>query len=132
VSSQNGDLKSEFNLLHGNGFSIFLDRKKKQFLLQQGSTNIPLYPIIHSMGVTDEDLEKTWGKEILAANKPRDPKKYVASLTSFFQKTNYSDVKTPTETAGSGGPRRRVLLQDPPAARHYIDHSRQAIRVCER
>jgi DNA-directed RNA polymerase subunit beta' len=84
---QNGDIKSEFNLASGNGFSVFLDRKKKQFQMKMGSTHIPLYPILHSLGVSDDQLQVAWGKEILAANKPKDQNAFNKSLHSFYSKT---------------------------------------------
>jgi DNA-directed RNA polymerase subunit beta' len=94
---QNGDLRSEFNLASGNSFPITFDRKKQQFLLRQGSSNIPVYPILRALGVQDDELERAWTKEILESNRPKDPKSYVKALSTFFEKTSYEDQKTPTD-----------------------------------
>ena len=42
----------------------------KRFFLKQGDAHIPLYPMLKSLGVADDELEKDWGK-IFAANKPK-------------------------------------------------------------
>lgn len=94
---QNGDIKSEFNLASGNGFSVFLDRKKKQFQLKMGSTHIPLYPIMRSLGVHDDELQAAWGKEMLESNKPKDQASYQKSLSAFYSKTS-SDASPSNET----------------------------------
>ncbi len=99
----NGDLESEFNLVKGpagNRFSIQLERESKRFFLKQGDAHIPLYPIAKAMGVSDDDLEKDWGKEILAANKPKTEEKTFKSLQTFFKKTSFEDHEDPKDLAG--------------------------------
>jgi DNA-directed RNA polymerase subunit beta' len=98
----NGDLESEFNLVKGpagNRFSIQLERESKKFYLKQGDAHIPLYPILKSMGVADDDLEKHWGKVILAANKPKTEEKTLKSLQTFYKKTSHDDASAPADIA---------------------------------
>lgn len=96
---ENGDLKSEFNLASGNGFSIKMDPKRR-FLLQQRTANIKLYPILRSLGVEDSEMEQSWGKELLEANKPRTPKEYISELAKFFHSTSFEDQKAPEDLQG--------------------------------
>lgn len=99
----NGDLESEFNLVKGpagNRFSIQLERESKRFFLKQGDAHIPLYPVLKSLGVADDDLEKNWGKEILAANKPKTEEKTLKSLQSFFKKTADDSHPEPKDLGG--------------------------------
>lgn len=66
---QNGDLESRFNVTSGRAFDLLFDPASKQFFMEYGKASLPLYPIMKTMGVDDDALEKSWGKEILQANK---------------------------------------------------------------
>lgn len=67
---QNGELESHFNLEGGGQFDVLFDPEKKRFVMDRGrSSAIPLYPLMKSLGISDDDLEKSWGKDILDANK---------------------------------------------------------------
>jgi DNA-directed RNA polymerase subunit beta' len=99
----NGDLESEFNLVKGpagNRFSILLERESKKFFLKQGDAKIPLYPILKSLGVSDDEIEKSWGKEILAANRPKTEEKTLKSLQTFWKKTSFEDQTEPSDLGG--------------------------------
>jgi DNA-directed RNA polymerase subunit beta' len=89
----NGDLESEFNLAKsptGRGFSLKLDQKTKKMSLKYGDAHIPLYPVLKSLGVSDDSIEKSWGKELFATNKPKTDEKFQASLASFYKRTHES------------------------------------------
>jgi DNA-directed RNA polymerase subunit beta' len=99
----NGDLESEFNLVKGpagNRFSILLERESKKFFLKQGDAKIPLYPILKSLGVSDDEIEKSWGREILAANRPKIEEKTLKSLQTFWKKTAFEDQPEPKDLGG--------------------------------
>lgn len=86
---QNGELESEFNLeksLTHKGFSLEFDPKKRKFLFAIDSTHVPLYSVLKSVGVADDDIEKDWGKAIFESNK-RDSKQMAADLKKFYEKT---------------------------------------------
>lgn len=68
----NGELSSQWNLARGHGFTMDFDPESRQMKLGYGSSNVPLYPILKTMGVSDSDIEKRWGKEILASNSSKD------------------------------------------------------------
>jgi len=68
-----GVLQSHFNAT-GKGaraFDVVLDPATQVFTMQYGSSkaNIPLYPLLKTMGVEDSALTKAWGKDVLEANK---------------------------------------------------------------
>ena len=46
-----------FNLSKGSNFKITMDPATSVFKLEHGSSGIPLYPILKSLGVADRDLE---------------------------------------------------------------------------
>lgn len=63
---QDGALESHFNA--AGGFKIHFDPKTRQFTLNYGNSNMPLKPFLHAMGVSDEEVEKSWGKDIVDVN----------------------------------------------------------------
>ena len=102
---QNGELETEFNLSKsptGRGFSIHFDPKKQRFNFRYGTSNIPIYPIMKAMGVSDDALEHSWGKAILEANKISDPKKSETVLSKFWDKINEGPIPTDHEELANG------------------------------
>lgn len=95
----NGELESEFNLARklGSNFSVHLNPQSKKFTFKYGSAHIPLYPIMKSMGVADDAMEKEWGQEVFNANKI--DKKNERALGDFFKRTNEEDIEAPKTEA---------------------------------
>ena len=99
----NGDLETEYNCvkgINGRGFSVKFDGAKNLFSIKMDSSHIPLYPVLKSMGVADDDLEKDWGKQILAANKPKSDEKFEKHLQKFWQKTSEDGADQPKDLTG--------------------------------
>lgn len=96
---ENGELESEFNLARklGSNFSIHLNPRTKKFSFKYGAAHIPLYPIMKSMGVGDDELEKEWGPEIFNVNKHE--KKNERALSDFFKKTDVEGSEGPKNDA---------------------------------
>jgi DNA-directed RNA polymerase subunit beta' len=76
----NGELTSQWNLAKGRGFSMDFDPESKKMTLGYGTSNIPLYPVLKTMGVSDDDIERRWGKEVLAANRKPNPDRALMQL----------------------------------------------------
>lgn len=90
----NGELETEFNLAKsptGRNFSLHLDPATKKMSMQYGDAKIALYPLMKTLGVADDDLEKSWGPQVLAANKPATEKKTWSALASFYKRTGGGD-----------------------------------------
>ena len=62
----NGELESQFNLAEGRGFRVGFDPAKRGFLLRYGTSNIQLLPVLQALGVKDEVIEQSIGKELYA------------------------------------------------------------------
>lgn len=60
----NGELEAQFNLSEGRGFRIAFDPAKRGFRLQYGTSNIQLLPALQALGISDEKIEATLGKEV--------------------------------------------------------------------
>lgn len=72
----NGGLETHFNMLPGSGspaFRVHLEPETGIFKMQLGQSHLPMYPILHALGVPDERIEQAWGKELFAANRREDP-----------------------------------------------------------
>jgi DNA-directed RNA polymerase beta subunit/DNA-directed RNA polymerase beta' subunit len=96
---RNGDLASEFMLRKGGhkNFSLELDRKKSliQFKPTRGSSHIPVYPLMKVMGVSDDEMERTWGSAVFQANRIQSDEGVEKTLRKFYEKTG-GEAKTPT------------------------------------
>ena len=90
---KDGSLASEYHI-HGRAFDIKFDPATRRFSVQAGSASPDLYPILKVLGVSDEELEKRWGKEILEANK-----KYRRSSLRQFAKSITGRTPTSDEEA---------------------------------
>jgi len=65
---ENGELDSFFNI-KGRPLHVGFDPKERKFNIQHGGAKPPLYPVMKALGISDDTLEKKWGKDILAANR---------------------------------------------------------------
>jgi DNA-directed RNA polymerase subunit beta len=70
----NGDLETHFNVLPGEGrtFRVHMEPATGIFKMQVGQAQIPMYPVLKGLGVQDSEMEKWWGRGILAENKSKD------------------------------------------------------------
>ncbi|NDD05819.1 MAG: hypothetical protein EB078_13020, partial [Proteobacteria bacterium] len=86
VKKQNGELKTMVNLAQGKNFDLVFDEKKGTFAISKiggGQANIPLYPILSDLGVSDQAMSQSWSPELLAANKTSDPRVMQRATTAF-------------------------------------------------
>lgn len=68
-----GELETHFNIKPGTGrgFRFDMDPSTGVFSLTVGQSHVPLYPLLKGIGVTDQELTKSWGADIVAANARR-------------------------------------------------------------
>jgi DNA-directed RNA polymerase beta subunit len=67
----NGIIEAHVNTRPGTGpsFRVYMEPDTGFFRLAVGQSTLKLYPILKSMGVSEDDLEKYWGRELLARNR---------------------------------------------------------------
>ena len=84
-----GEVEAHFNVVGKgmNRFDLALDPVSKVFSMRYGSSkaNLPLYPLLKTMGIEDHVLEHAWGKEVFAAN--RDARRTGNALETFYRAT---------------------------------------------
>jgi len=89
---KNGELTSQWNLAKGQGFDMDFSPKTQKMSLRYGESHIPLYPILKTMGVDDDSIERAWGKEIFGANKTW--KTDEAALRQFYRSVKGTNPET--------------------------------------
>ena len=87
-----GELEVQFNSQHGKAFDVTFDPENKTFRMEWNKAKMPLYPFLKAMGVRDAELEKTWGKDTLAANKK------MRGLDGTLDRAYKSDKMSPPAT----------------------------------
>lgn len=67
----NGELEAQFNIKRGTGvgYRITLEPQTGIYRLNISQSNVPLYSVLHDLGVSDEELKEAWGEDIFNRNK---------------------------------------------------------------
>lgn len=81
----NGDLETQFNVRPGTGgsFKVNLDPETAVYKFKTAGQEFHMYSLLHSIGVPDDRLKKSWGEEIFEKNKAGyDPR----TLEKAYQK----------------------------------------------
>jgi DNA-directed RNA polymerase beta subunit len=68
---ESGEAEAHVNVVPGTGVGgkVIFYPDRALFVYQVGATQIKLYGLLRDMGVSDAEMEKAWGKEILFKNK---------------------------------------------------------------
>jgi len=80
---QNGELETRFNVTHRASFKLKLDPESQLFTMEYKKANLPAYPMLKAMGVTDEEMRRTWGDSIFKAN--AEGRRQTGALAQFFR-----------------------------------------------
>lgn len=64
----NGEIQARWNLARGLGFDLKYEPGKGRILMSVGNSNVPLYSVLHALGVSDSAMQRTWGREIYEEN----------------------------------------------------------------
>lgn len=67
---RSGDVETQFNVAPGSGrgFRLRMEPSSGVVTVNVGTANMPIYPILRSLGVTDQQMIKAWGAEVASAN----------------------------------------------------------------
>lgn len=90
-----GELESHINLLPGTGrsFRVRMNPASGKFFADVGQSAVPLYPLLKSMGVSDDILEKRWGKDLLNSNRTREERDHVEVTKAYERLIGGNDPK---------------------------------------
>jgi DNA-directed RNA polymerase subunit beta' len=90
-----GEVEAQFMSSASSPFDVTFDDETKEFRVEYGKARLPLYPIMQTLGVSDSDLEKAWGKEILKAN--QSSRKVGSTIDQFYRTTRRSPPASEAE-----------------------------------
>ena len=67
---RSGDVETQFNVRPGTGrgFRLRMEPSTGVIMVNVGHANMPLYPLLRSLGVTDQQMIKAWGADVAHAN----------------------------------------------------------------
>jgi DNA-directed RNA polymerase beta subunit len=84
----NGELEAHVNTLPGKGRShrYYMDPQTGVFKIQIGQAQIPLMPLLKTLGVQEQDIRKAWGNEITAVNMEQGD---AGTLDKLYQRLVY-------------------------------------------
>lgn len=60
----NGELETQFNLAKGRGFRMQFSPENRKFLMQYGTANVHLLPVLRALGVGDETVKAAVGPQL--------------------------------------------------------------------
>ena len=96
---QNGELESQFNVANGLGFRIGLNKETGALNMSVGQGHVPLYPILRAMGVSDEDIRKSWGNEVTTVNAGKFDPRAIEKVYARYAGRKADPNLSPTEKA---------------------------------
>jgi len=96
---QNGELESQFNVANGLGFRIGLDRSTGALNMSVGQGHVPLYPILSALGVSDDDMRKSWGDAVANVNIAKFDPRAVDKVYARYAGRRADMSLTPSEKA---------------------------------
>lgn len=90
----NGELESQFNLERGFNFDMKLVPEEGIFYLVAGNQNYHLYTLLHALGVSDAELSKLWGQELLEKNRQAGLNKVDQEIPALYKKVRRIELPT--------------------------------------
>ena len=71
TKSRNDETSAQFNIKKGTGggFTMRLMPKTGVFQISRGTTNAPAYTVLRDLGVSDDQMQEAWGRELFDKNK---------------------------------------------------------------
>jgi DNA-directed RNA polymerase subunit beta' len=97
---ENDELRTFFNLAKGRNFHLGIHPQKGHFQFQiESSKNIPLYPLLRALGVSDDAMVGAWGRDVWKANVVTDASVSTKALQTIWEKMSYGGGEQVPPTA---------------------------------
>lgn len=96
----NGEYEAAFNLSKGANFRLSMEPESGKLHMELGTSKIPLYPMLRSLGVPDVDIRKHWGAELRDTNASFFKGKEETALNKVIAKIKRKGDVIPTTTEG--------------------------------
>jgi len=98
-TKQSGEHEAHFNVKPGSGrtFRMWMEPATGIFRVNVGQANIPAYPLLKTMGISDVSMQKAWGPDVYDANVNKQDKLALQKLYKRFSGKNFDPDATPDE-----------------------------------
>jgi len=96
---ENEELEASFNLARGSNFRLNMNPQKGLLNMEYGTTQIPLYPVLRSMGMTHTDIANRWGKELADRNNEYYGDKSTMAVNKLYEKLVPENKRNATSQA---------------------------------
>jgi DNA-directed RNA polymerase beta subunit len=119
----NGVLEAHVNVRPGTGqsFRVYMEPDTGIFRLGLGQSTLKLYPILKSMGVSDRQLEKNWGRDLLQKNMEAEDPRAVSRAFNKLIKVVPTQEDEDEENEAGGGEMRKAAKDRPPTVAVDLD-----------
>jgi len=107
VKRATGDeYKAMFNTKGENSrnFELHFDPVSNKYAIKKlagSDASLPLYPLLHSLGITDEHLKKTWGDKIFEANRATSKSGDIIKIAQRFTGTKIDTAEEASKAMNS-------------------------------
>jgi DNA-directed RNA polymerase subunit beta len=96
----NGEFEAAFNLSKGSNFRLSMEPESGRLHMELGTSKVPLYSLLRSLGVPDVDIRKHWGEELRDINASKFKGKEEVALNKVINKIKRRGDTVPTTVEG--------------------------------
>ena len=96
--SDNGELKTVFNLGRGKNFDVVFNENKGTFHLQYGTSNLPLYAVLRGLGVSHEHIAGKLGAGVAQENEKEHGHQVATTMAKLYTKLEHPALIKPSAT----------------------------------
>jgi DNA-directed RNA polymerase beta subunit len=96
--SENGELKTVFNLGRGKNFDLTFNDAKGTFHLQYGTSNLPLYAVLRGMGVGHDHIANKLGEGVAKVNEEEHGHQIAPTVAKLYTKLEHPALIKPNAT----------------------------------
>ena len=89
---ENKEVESQFNLEKGFNFKLNFNPEKQIFFLTAKNQNYHLYTLLRALGISDNEMQKAWGKEIFEKNQRAGINLEFTEIPQLYKRVRHKDV----------------------------------------
>jgi len=96
----NGEYEAAFNLSKGSNFRLSMEPDSGRLHMELGTSKVPLYSLLRSLGVPEADIRQHWGQELRDINASSFKNKEEVAINKVINKIKRRGDSVPTTVEG--------------------------------
>jgi len=96
----NGEFEAAFNLSKGSNFRLSMEPESGRLHMELGTSKVPLYSLLRSLGVPEADIRQHWGEELRDVNANSFKGKEEIAINKVINKIKRRGDTVPTTVEG--------------------------------